>query len=89
VTVEWARADVPLAPTRPGGFDDTPVGRLPTGPAADSALAAAAQRADRPPATVAPAASRRGVAVRRAVAAAAVALGTAALAAALRARRGR
>jgi hypothetical protein len=89
VTVEWARADVPLAPTRPGGFDDTPVGRLPTGPAADAALAAAAQRPDRGPASVEPAASRRGVAVRRAIAAAAVALGAAAVASALRARRER
>jgi len=41
-TVDWAAAAVAPAPTRPGGYDDTPVGRLPTGPAADSALAAAA-----------------------------------------------
>jgi hypothetical protein len=42
VTVQWATAAVALAPTRPGSYEDTPVGRLPTGPAADAALAAAA-----------------------------------------------
>jgi carbon monoxide dehydrogenase subunit G len=39
--VDWAAAAVAPAPTRPGGFDETPVGRLPTGPAGDSAMAAA------------------------------------------------
>jgi carbon monoxide dehydrogenase subunit G len=42
VTVDWAAAAIAPAPTRPGGYDETPVGRLPTGPAADAALAAAA-----------------------------------------------
>jgi hypothetical protein len=40
VAVDWAAA-IARAPTRPGGYDETPVGRLPTGPAADAALAAA------------------------------------------------
>jgi carbon monoxide dehydrogenase subunit G len=49
--VDWAAAAVAPAPTRLGGYDETPVGRLPTGPAGDSALAAAAGVADaRPPA---------------------------------------
>jgi carbon monoxide dehydrogenase subunit G len=42
VAVDWAAAAIAPAPTRLGGYDETPVGRLPTGPAADSALAAAA-----------------------------------------------
>jgi carbon monoxide dehydrogenase subunit G len=42
VAVDWAAAAVAPAPTRLGGYDETPVGRLPTGPAGDSALAAAA-----------------------------------------------
>jgi len=41
-TVDWAAAAIAPAPTRLGGYEDTPVGRLPTGPAADAALAAAA-----------------------------------------------
>ena len=41
VSVNWAAAAVARAPTRLGGYDETPVGRLPTGPAADAALAAA------------------------------------------------
>jgi carbon monoxide dehydrogenase subunit G len=44
-TVDWAAAAIAPAPTRPGGYDETPVGRLPTGPAADAALAAAAATA--------------------------------------------
>jgi len=43
--VDWAAAAVAPAPTRLGGYDETPVGRLPTGPAGDSALAAAAASA--------------------------------------------
>jgi hypothetical protein len=92
MTVECARAGASLAPTRPGGFDDTPVGRLPTGPAADAALAAAAPRPDRAPATVDPAAPADGarhVAVRRVAAAVAAVVGAVAVAAALRARRRR
>jgi len=46
--VDWAAAAIAPAPTRLGGYDETPVGRLPTGPAGDSALAAAAD--GRPPA---------------------------------------
>jgi carbon monoxide dehydrogenase subunit G len=42
--VDWAAAAVARAPTRLGGYEDTAVGRLPTGPAGDSALAAAAAR---------------------------------------------
>jgi carbon monoxide dehydrogenase subunit G len=47
-TADWAAAAVARAPTQPGGYEDTPVGRLPTGPAADAALAATAgmRRAD-------------------------------------------
>jgi hypothetical protein len=48
VAVDWAAAAVAPAPTRLGGYDETPVGRLPTGPAGDSALAAAADGAERP-----------------------------------------
>ena len=48
VTVDWATAAVAPAPTRLGGYEDTPVGRLPTGPAADSALAAATGRVSTP-----------------------------------------
>jgi hypothetical protein len=48
VAVDWAAAAVAPAPTRLGGYDETPVGRLPTGPAGDSALAAAAAGAERP-----------------------------------------
>ena len=50
--VDWAAAAIARAPTRLGGYDETPVGRLPTGPAGDSALAAAATGAatPRPPA---------------------------------------
>jgi carbon monoxide dehydrogenase subunit G len=44
VSADWAAAAVARAPTQPGGYEDTPVGRLPTGPAADAALAAAAGR---------------------------------------------
>jgi uncharacterized protein len=44
-TVDWAAAAIAPAPTRLGGYDDTPVGRLPTGPAGDSALAALADGA--------------------------------------------
>jgi carbon monoxide dehydrogenase subunit G len=49
VTVDWAAAAIAHAPTRPGGYDETPVGRLPTGPAGDAALAAAAGRLGRQP----------------------------------------
>ena len=45
--VDWAAAAIAPAPTRLGGYDETPVGRLPTGPAGDSALAAAAASAER------------------------------------------
>jgi uncharacterized protein len=41
ITVDWAAAAGARAPNRLGGYDETPVGRLPTGPAADAALAAA------------------------------------------------
>jgi hypothetical protein len=75
VTVQWATAAVRLAPTRAGGYEDTPVGRLPTGPAADAALAAAAGR--RP----------RAAARRRALALGAAALGAAAAAVIARTRR--
>jgi len=46
--VDWAAAAIAPAPTRLGGYDETPVGRLPTGPAADAALAAAAAGAPAP-----------------------------------------
>ena len=46
--VDWAAAAIAPAPTRLGGYDETPVGRLPTGPAADAALAAAAARRPAP-----------------------------------------
>ncbi|HEY6398311.1 MAG TPA: SRPBCC family protein [Solirubrobacteraceae bacterium] len=49
LTVDWTAAAIARAPTRPGGYEDTPVGRLPTGPAADAALAAAGTRSARPP----------------------------------------
>ena len=39
---QWAAAPGERAPTRLGGYDETPVGRLPTGPAGDAALAAVA-----------------------------------------------
>lgn len=97
MTVEWARPGAPLAPTRPGGFDDTPVGRLPTGPAGDAALAAATGAPAGPPAAAAaaeppppPSRSRRAVVRRTAVAAGAAALAAALAGFALvRARRGR
>lgn len=38
---QWAAAPGERVPTQPGGYDETPVGRLPTGPAGDAALAAA------------------------------------------------
>ena len=38
---QWAATPGAWAPTQLGGYDDTPVGRLPTGPAGDAALAAA------------------------------------------------
>jgi carbon monoxide dehydrogenase subunit G len=38
---QWAATPGAWAPTDLGGYDDTPVGRLPTGPAGDAALAAA------------------------------------------------
>ncbi len=41
-TVDWAAAAVAAAPAPLGGYEETPVGRLPRGPAADAALAAAA-----------------------------------------------
>ena len=40
-TVDWSAAGLARAPTRLGGYEETPVGRLPTGPAGDAALAAA------------------------------------------------
>jgi carbon monoxide dehydrogenase subunit G len=94
-TVDWAAAAIAPAPTRPGGYDETPVGRLPTGPAADSALAAAAPRPDRP---APPRRARRtdevldlgeisrGVVLKRALPAAAVIAGVAAALLVLRAR---
>jgi uncharacterized protein len=51
---QWAAAPAERAPTQLGGYDETPVGRLPTGPAGDAALAAVeAARAERerPPRT--------------------------------------
>jgi carbon monoxide dehydrogenase subunit G len=42
--LDWAAAAIARRPTQLGGYDETPVGRLPTGPAGDSALAAAAVR---------------------------------------------
>jgi hypothetical protein len=78
---------VAAASTRPGGHDETPVGRLPTGPAGDAALAAAA--AGRPASDARPSASR-GAVVKRAVPVAAAAMAVAAAAVAvLRARRRR
>jgi uncharacterized protein len=44
----WAAAPGARAPTQLGGYDETPVGRLPTGPAGDAAQAAAPARG-RPP----------------------------------------
>ena len=41
VAGDWAAAASARAPTRLGGYEETPVGRLPTGPATDAALAAA------------------------------------------------
>jgi hypothetical protein len=38
---QWAATAGDRAPTRLGGYEETPVGRLPTGPAGDAALAAA------------------------------------------------
>ncbi|HYZ81019.1 MAG TPA: SRPBCC family protein [Solirubrobacteraceae bacterium] len=49
---QWAAAPGERAPTQLGGYDETPVGRLPTGPAGDAAVAAAAAasvRERRPP----------------------------------------
>jgi len=40
-TIDWSTAVPERAPTRLGAYDLTPVGRLPTGPAGDAALAAA------------------------------------------------
>jgi carbon monoxide dehydrogenase subunit G len=57
--VDWAAAAVAPAPTRLGGYDETPVGRLPTGPAGDSALAAAAAAASAGRADTRPRAARR------------------------------
>jgi hypothetical protein len=42
--VDWTDAALALAPTRVGGYEETPVGRLPTGPAGDAALAAVRAR---------------------------------------------
>ena len=42
LAVDWAAAAVAAAPTRLGGYEQTPVGRLPTGAAGDAALAAVA-----------------------------------------------
>ena len=87
VTVQWATAAVALAPTRAGGYEDTPVGRLPTGPAGDAALAAAAGGAPAPAPASAPG---ERAALRPALALAAGALGAAAAAVVvLRARRRR
>lgn len=47
-TTEWAAAAA-AGPSMPGGYDDTPVGRLPTGPAGDAALAAASGTQTTPP----------------------------------------
>jgi uncharacterized protein len=44
----WAVDPGARAPTQLGGYDETPVGRLPTGPAGDAALAAAEARARAP-----------------------------------------
>lgn len=41
LAVDWAAAAIAPVPTQLGGYDETPVGRLPTGPAADAARAAA------------------------------------------------
>jgi uncharacterized protein len=49
LTMDWTAAAIAHAPTRPGGYEETPVGRLPTGPAADAALAAASTRLARGP----------------------------------------
>jgi len=90
-TVQWATAAVALAPTRAGGYEDTPVGRLPTGPAGDAALAAAAAAGGGPASGAPPSArgGRRAVALRPALAPAAGALAAAAVAAIVRARRRR
>jgi carbon monoxide dehydrogenase subunit G len=42
--VDWTDAALARAPTRVGGYEETPVGRLPTGPAGDAALAAVRAR---------------------------------------------
>jgi hypothetical protein len=63
VTVQWATAAVALAPTAPGGYEDTPVGRLPTGPAADAALAAAATSGGATPGEPRTSGRRRALAV--------------------------
>jgi hypothetical protein len=97
VTVQWATAAVALAPTQPGSYEDTPVGRLPTGPAADAALAAAAAHGPAPgshPSATLPPDGRRGeprAAWRRPALrmAAAGALGVAAAAVVARRRRRR
>jgi carbon monoxide dehydrogenase subunit G len=47
--LDWTAAAEAPAPTRPGGYEETPVGRLPTGPAADAALAATAAGTTRRP----------------------------------------
>jgi carbon monoxide dehydrogenase subunit G len=47
--VDWTASAEAAAPTRLGGYEETPVGRLPTGPAADAALAASAAGAARAP----------------------------------------
>ena len=92
--VDWAAAAIARAPTQLGGYDETPVGRLPTGPAADAALAAAA--AGRP--TPRPRARRtdevldlgevsRAALLKRAIPVAAVLAATVAVLAVWRARR--
>jgi carbon monoxide dehydrogenase subunit G len=98
-TVDWAAAAIAPAPTRPGGYDETPVGRLPTGPAADSALAAAAPAATSPGGPTPPSRTRRadevldlgeisrGAVLKRALPAAALIAGVAAALLVVRARR--
>jgi hypothetical protein len=94
VAVDWAAAAVAPAPTRLGGYDETPGGRLPTGPAGDSALAAAAAgrsvAADRPrraEEVLDLGEISRGAVLKRALPAAALIAGAAAAVLVLRARR--
>jgi carbon monoxide dehydrogenase subunit G len=95
---QWTAAPGARAPTHLGGYDDTPIGRLPTGPAGDAALASAAAAS---PARARPARERpsddvldlgeisRGAVLRRLVPAVALVAAVTAGAVAWRGRRRR